>query len=86
MDKTKILMTNGSFLKVESIEGEHSAILLTCIKRQIIGLENQFLVFLRVTVLDRFYCRSFYCRMDTFPSKNLFVLFLSRQEELSMKN
>ena len=35
---------------------EHSAILLTSIKA-IIGIENQFLVFLRVTVLHRFYCK-----------------------------
>ena len=37
IDKTKILMTNGSLMKVESIaessNWEHSAILLTCIKR-----------------------------------------------------
>ena len=32
-DKTKILMTNGSLMKDESIaEGEHSAILLTYVK------------------------------------------------------
>ena len=34
IDKTKILLTNGSLMKVESIaECSHSAILLTCIKR-----------------------------------------------------
>ena len=36
VDKTKTLKTNGSLMKVESIaflEREHSAILLTCIKR-----------------------------------------------------
>ena len=47
IDKTKILMTNGSFMKVESIAEcshlEHSAILLTCIKRWL-------------AVLNRFYC------------------------------
>ena len=36
-DKTKILMTDGSLMKVESISEcspmEHSAILVTCIKR-----------------------------------------------------
>ena len=36
-DKTKVLKTNGSLMKVESIAecslSEHSAILLTCIKR-----------------------------------------------------
>ena len=35
-------MTNGSLMKVESTG--------------IIGIENQFLVFLRVAVLHRFYC------------------------------
>ena len=34
IDKTKVLKTNGSLMKVESFaELEHSAILLTCIKR-----------------------------------------------------
>ena len=36
IDKTKLLMENGSLMKVESIADtllEHSAILLTCIKR-----------------------------------------------------
>ena len=35
---------------------EHSAILLTCIKRESV-LKANFFVFLRVAVLDRFYCR-----------------------------
>ena len=35
---------------------EHSAIIFTCIKRSIIIIENQFSVFLRVTVLHRFNC------------------------------
>ena len=44
IDKTKILMTNGSLMKVESIaECSHSVILWTCII--IIGIENQFFVF-----------------------------------------
>ena len=36
IDKTKVLMTNGSLMNVKSISKcplEHSAILLTCIKR-----------------------------------------------------
>ena len=49
-------MTNGNLMKVESIAecSEHSAILLTCIKRCFVlktnfwGLERPF--------LDRFYC------------------------------
>ena len=44
-DKTKILMTNGSLMKVESIAEmlplEHSAILLTRIKRYLV-LKNNF--------------------------------------------
>ena len=35
IDKTKILMTNGSLMKVESI-AECSAIILTCIKRWLV--------------------------------------------------
>ena len=37
------------------LQGEHSAVLLTCIKLSSV-LKNQFLVFLRVAGLDRFYC------------------------------
>ena len=40
---------------------EHSAILLTCI--MIIGLENQIVVFLRVAILQRFYC-TFCCHFN----------------------
>ena len=36
IDKTKILMTNGSLMKVESIECSPSAILLTCTKRYLV--------------------------------------------------
>ena len=43
IDKTKVLMENGSLMKVESIA-------------ECSDLEKQFLVFLRVAVLDRFYC------------------------------
>ena len=50
IDKTKILMTNGEGRKYcRMLPLEHSAILLTCI------LKKHFLVFLRVSVLDRFY-------------------------------
>ena len=46
IDKIKILLTNGSLMKVESIaECSHSAILLTCIQRKSV-LKKQFLVFL----------------------------------------
>ena len=51
IDKTKILMTNGSLMKVESIA--------ECILQYfwpaltaIIGLKNQFLVIFRVAVLE----------------------------------
>ena len=44
IDKTKILMTNGSLMKVESIVEcsplERSAILLTCIKRLSVLITN----------------------------------------------
>ena len=40
----------------EMLQGEHSAIHLTCIIKAIIGLETQFLVFLRMAALHRFYC------------------------------
>ena len=40
IDKTKILITNGSLMKVKKycrmLQGEHSAILLTCIKGQLV--------------------------------------------------
>ena len=56
IDKTKILMTNGSLMKVESIAEflEHSAILLTCIKQYLVF--KPILAFLRVAVLERYYC------------------------------
>ena len=38
IDKTKILMTNGSLMKVESIA--ESAIILTCIKRLLVLKTN----------------------------------------------
>ena len=46
-------MTNGSLMKVESIAEFCNTFDLNY---AIIGLEKQFLVFLRVAVLDRFYC------------------------------
>ena len=49
----KILMTNGSLIKVESIaEGCDTFDL----HLGIICLEKQFVVFLKVAVLHRFYC------------------------------
>ena len=50
-DKTKILMTNGILMKVQSI-AEAPAIPLTCIKR--FRLENQFSVYLRVAFYTGF--------------------------------
>ena len=46
-------MTNGSLMKVESIAAFCNSFDL---HEGIIGLENQFLVFLRGAVLHRFYC------------------------------
>ena len=47
IDKTKVLKTDYCLMQVKSIAEclEHSAILLTCILKVIIRLENQFLVF-----------------------------------------
>ena len=49
-------MTNGSLMKVESIAECILQYFWPDLHLAKIGLENQFLVFLRVTVLDRFYC------------------------------
>ena len=56
IDKTKILMTNGSLMKVESIAECCNTFDL---HYTIIALEKQFLVFLRVAILDRFYSFGF---------------------------
>ena len=52
--KTNIIMTNGSLMKVE----KHNRMLPFCNTFDLIffGLGKQILVFLRVTVLDKFYC------------------------------
>ena len=57
--KTNILMTNDSLMKVESIAECSNASMNTFdLHEAIISHENQILVFLRVVVLDRFYCMS----------------------------
>ena len=58
IDITKILMTNGSLMQVKSIaECSPWSILHTFdLHYVIIGLENQFVVVLRVAILHRFYC------------------------------
>ena len=49
IDKAKILMTNSSLMC--------SSFCITFdLHEAIIGLENQFLIFLRVAILNRFYC------------------------------
>ena len=52
-------MANGSLMKVESIaESSLGAFCNTFdLHLAIIGLENQFLVFLRMAVLHSFYCK-----------------------------
>ena len=57
IDKTKILMTNVSLMKVESIAecSKGSILQYFDLHLAIISIENQFLVFLRVAVLHRFY-------------------------------
>ena len=59
IDKTNILITNGSLMKVESIEecSRRGILQYFDLHYAIIGLENQSLVFFRVAVLHRFYCR-----------------------------
>ena len=51
-------MTNGSLMKVESIADAPLGAFCNTFDLHLamIGLENQFLVFLRVAVLDRLYC------------------------------
>ena len=67
IDKTKILMTNGSLMKFESI--------LDCsrntfdLHEAIIGLENQFLILLRVAVSDKFYCEWAHVHAYQTPTK-----------------
>ena len=56
MDKTKILMTNGSFMKVER---EAFCNTLTCVKRYLVLRKKS--VFLRVAVLHRFNMYVFAC-------------------------
>ena len=53
-------MTNGSLMKVESIaECSLGAFCNTFdLHQAIIGLENQFVVFLRVALVHRFYCNN----------------------------
>ena len=55
IDKTKILMTNGSLMKVKALQ---NAPLSFGLHQSIIGLENQFSIYLSVAVLHRFYCYS----------------------------
>ena len=63
IDKTKILMTNGSLMEIKVLQNaplEHSAILSICIKRKSV-LENQLLVSffsgrLRQVLLQLEYC------------------------------
>ena len=46
IDKTKILMTNGSLMRVEVLQNAPlGAILLTCIKRQLVLKTNSGLLF-----------------------------------------
>ena len=57
-DNTKILMTNGSLMKVESIAecSPWSILQYFDLHKAIIGLENQFVVYFGVAVLDSLYC------------------------------
>ena len=63
--KTKIFMTNGSLIKVK-----RGAFCNTFDLHEVINsLENQFLVFLRVAILHKFYCTIKYCHFIIFHKK-----------------
>ena len=49
-------MTNGSIIKVESFAAFGAFCNTFDLHYAIIGLENQFVVYMRVVVLHRFYC------------------------------
>ena len=51
-------MTNGSLMKVKSIAEKGAFCNIFDLHKAINGLENHFLVFLRVAVLHRIYCIS----------------------------
>ena len=61
IDKAKILMTNGSLMKVKSIAECSKGSILQYFRPALSDNWscNQFLVFLRVAVLNRFYCTVF---------------------------
>ena len=58
IEKTKILMTNGSLMKVESVAECSKGSILQYFQPSLSDnwYWNQFVVFLRVAVLHRFYC------------------------------
>ena len=57
IDKTWVLFTNGSLIKVEDIAecSKGSILQIFNLHLVVIGLEKQFLVFLRITVVHRLY-------------------------------
>ena len=64
-------MTNGSLMKVKSIV-EWAFCNTFDLHQAIIGLENKFFVFLRATVLDRFYCSVMIIAINNqYNSKNI---------------
>ena len=77
LDKTTILMTNGSLLKVESIAECSPWSILQCLWPALSD-KNQFLLFLRVAVLYRFYC--IYC-YSWATIQNIYSIVLTLQEE-----
>ena len=58
IDKIKILMTNGSLIKIKILQNAPLEAFCNTFDLHwgIISLEKQFLVFLRLAVLERFYC------------------------------
>ena len=72
IDKTTSLITTGSLMKVESIAAFCNAFDLHL---GIIGLETQFLAFLRGTVLHRFYCTLLYLSSGCYMTARVLCLF-----------
>ena len=86
IDKTKILMTNGSLMKVKSIAFCNAFDLHYT---AIISLEKQFLVFLRVAILHGFYFTGFSFLVQSTLStviQNPFYRFFATNLTLSFMN
>ena len=79
----KILMTNGSLVTVESIAECSPTFDL---HQEIIGLENQFSVFLRVATLHRLYCTVYFMTNLLFLNHHLYLLYVSYTDSLCLQH